>query len=982
MQSRLMNWALISFLGLGFVGITGAESAIAQESISNGNTEADSLLQQGNDAIAVGDYEKAVKFLEKAISLYKATNDLKGEGIALYLLAPLYIRNSEKAIPLFERALFIFQTLGDREKEVLVLSNFSAVYDEKDDDKKSIILNEKALPIARKINDKKLLVLVLNNLSNSYFKVKRYNETIKLALEMLPIYREIQDDYRVIRTLLRLSESYSAISEYNESIVHLKGVISINNKNKDTDNEVRTYVKIGKIYQKLSNIDSVLTYYNKGLEIARKNNSKTEPVVLYEIGLAFFRIKNNERAAEYFEKVIQHRASIESSASFSLSENKEAYIEALGMLGSMYAELGAYEKALPYLEKSTKLVSLTGIDDENFHKIFPMRLSNYIDLSEVLTRLNRFDDSIKTIKQELFTVKIYKSSYYEASLLLKLGNLFYFKKDFKNSRNEYLESLKLSQQNKFLNLESAALSGLGLVSASEGKLEKSVDFFKRSISIDEKVKNYSGLGLNLNNLGDALIQQGKLSEAEIYLQKSVDIFRSLLDNLSDTQRVLRCDTCEQSKPFQQLQIAQVYQGKFEMGLQTSEEGRARAFHKILIDNLLKNRDQSQIGELKSEKLSISQIQNISKQQKATLIQYSIILDRELYIYITQTNGQVSFRKVDLTRLKQPIKELVNAGRDAIGTRGRGDFVANIPENILQEAQAKRDAQRDRNLRELHQILIEPIADLLPKTDTENVVFMPQGELFLVPFPALLDANNQPLITKHTILTAPSIQTLDLTHKTAQARPKGDRPTLVVGNPTMPSISTVIGDKPIQLSDLPGAETEANTIATQLNTKAVTGANAKKDTVVKQMQTAGIIHLATHGLLDSFKGDTPGAIALAPNGTGDRNDGLLTSGEIFDLKLTADLVVLSACDTGRGDITGDGVIGLSRSLFVAGVPSVIVSLWKVPDESTSFLMTEFYKNWKQRNLNKAQALRQAMLTTRSKYPRPIDWAAFTLIGEAD
>ena len=390
---------------------------------------------------------------------------------------------------------------------------------------------------------------------------------------------------------------------------------------------------------------------------------------------------------------------------------------------------------------------------------------------------------------------------------------------------------------------------------------------------------------------------------------------------------------------------------------------------------------SQTSEVKPEKLSISQIQNVAKTQNATLVQYSIVSKEELYIYITQPNGQVSFRKVDLTKLKQPIRELVNTGRETIGTRGRGDFVANIPASILQETQAKRDADRDRNLRELHQLLIEPIADLLPKTETENIVFMPQGEPFLVPFPALLDASNQPLITKHTILTAPSIQTLDITHKAAQARPKGDRPSLVVGNPTMPSISTVIGDKPQQLDNLPGAETEANTIATQLNTKAITGANAKKDTIVKQMQTAGIIHLATHGLLDSFKGDTPGAIALAPNGTNERNDGLLTSGEIFDLKLTADLVVLSACDTGRGDITGDGVIGLSRSLFVAGVPSVIVSLWKVPDESTAFLMTEFYTNWKQRNLTKAQALRQAMLTTRAKYPRPIDWAAFTLIGEA-
>ena len=101
-----------------------------------------------------------------------------------------------------------------------------------------------------------------------------------------------------------------------------------------------------------------------------------------------------------------------------------------------------------------------------------------------------------------------------------------------------------------------------------------------------------------------------------------------------------------------------------------------------------------------------------------------------------------------------------------------------------------------------------------------------------------------------------------------------------------------------------------------------------------------------------------------------------------MKLQAELVVLSACDTGRGKITGDGVIGLSRSLITAGVPSVLVSLWQVPDASTSFLMQEFYNNLQQGKLNKAQALRQAMLETRRQYPEPLSWAAFTLIGEAE
>ncbi len=189
----------------------------------------------------------------------------------------------------------------------------------------------------------------------------------------------------------------------------------------------------------------------------------------------------------------------------------------------------------------------------------------------------------------------------------------------------------------------------------------------------------------------------------------------------------------------------------------------------------------------------------------------------------------------------------------------------------------------------------------------------------------------------------------------------------------------IGETPQQLDKLPGAEAEAKAIAPLLNTKAIIGNFATKTSIVQKMPTARIIHLATHGLLDDFKGlGVPGAIALAPS---EDDNGLLTASEILDMKLNADLVVLSACDTGVGKITGDGVIGLSRSLISAGVPSVIVSLWSVPDAPTGYLMTQFYQNL-QKNPDKAQALRQAMLKTMKDHPEPRNWAAFTLIGEAD
>ncbi|MEO8894011.1 MAG: CHAT domain-containing protein, partial [Coleofasciculaceae cyanobacterium] len=131
---------------------------------------------------------------------------------------------------------------------------------------------------------------------------------------------------------------------------------------------------------------------------------------------------------------------------------------------------------------------------------------------------------------------------------------------------------------------------------------------------------------------------------------------------------------------------------------------------------------------------------------------------------------------------------------------------------------------------------------------------------------------------------------------------------------------------------------------------------------------------------------PGAIALAPDSTPTGNpsveeNGLLTSDEIVDLKLNARLVVLSACNTGRGRVTGDGVVGLSRALIAAQVPSMVVSLWSVPDQPTSLLMTEFYRNI-QRQPDQAQALRQAMLTTMKQHPTPFDWSAFLLIGEAN
>ena len=145
-----------------------------------------------------------------------------------------------------------------------------------------------------------------------------------------------------------------------------------------------------------------------------------------------------------------------------------------------------------------------------------------------------------------------------------------------------------------------------------------------------------------------------------------------------------------------------------------------------------------------------------------------------------------------------------------------------------------------------------------------------------------------------------------------------------------------------------------------------------------MKLARVIHLASHGLLEAdndYKQAYLSAIALAPD---QKHNGFLTVAEIMKMKLDADIAVLSACDSGRGRVTGEGVVGLSRAYLSAGVPTVVVSLWPVSDQATAVLMVEFYKAL-QAGETKAAALRKATLKNRERFHEPRLWAPFTIYG---
>jgi CHAT domain-containing protein/tetratricopeptide (TPR) repeat protein len=657
-----------------------------------------------------------------------------------------------------------------------------------------------------------------------------------------------------------------------------------------------------------------------------------------------------------------------------------------------------------------------------------LNLANvYISLSE-FGEEKADQDAVKLLKKSLkIRQQLGDDLEGEALTLFNLGALYIRMGQWDNSIKYFAETIKLAKTIKDISLEGNALARMGLAYHYKGDAKTAINCLNQGIKLLEKTSDIQLLMVAVNNLGLAQFESGKLAEATTTLYKALDIWekwREIITNNDQTKIIF--GEIQLSPIHRLLQRVLIAQNKFVAALEISEQSRGRALFE-----LLNNNNYSSIA-------NIQTLRNIAKNQKATLVEYAIAYEEyrekgliksrnsELYIWVISPNGNIEFRSVNLRAKNIKIAQLIPQMRKDIGVRGnQGKF----PYKVGDKVRLKKDFNDNGTLKKigtsepwiivsvnektgfievkkphwsnpkdtktvaieevkiggdistylqtLHQILIDPIADLLPKDAQEKVIFIPQGQLLSVPFPALKDANNQYLIDKHTILTAPSILILDSTHKLSQKPANKVEKILIVGNPS---------PMPEKWTPLKYAETEARKLADFFQTQAILGNKATESNIIKQLPQAKIIHLATHGTFADQNG-LDSYIVLGMNDPKNPDeDGKLTAAEIFNYfqnnnKLSAELAVLSACETGRGEITGDGVIGLSRSLISAVVPSVIVSLWKVDDQITSDLMLEFYQQWKITG-NKAIGLRNAMLKIKKQNSNPYYWAAFTLIGEAE
>jgi CHAT domain-containing protein/Flp pilus assembly protein TadD len=839
----------------------------------------------------------------------------------------------EAALQSFQQALKIYREIKNSQGEKWALGNLGLAYHSLGNYAKAIEYQQQSLALARQIQDRKGEGQALTNLGLAYYNLGDYAKAIEYHQQSLAIAREIQDRTIEKSVLSNLGIAYDALGNYPKAIEYYQQSLEIAKAIGDRKGEGGTLANLGVTYHWLGEYAKAIEYHQQHLAIARElQDRKGEGIALGNLGIVYNSLGDYTKAIKYYQQDLAIARQI---------QNRKGERIALGNLGNAYRSLGDNAKAIEYYQQSLAIA--------------------------------------KTIQDRKG----------ERTALGNLGNAYRSLRDNAKAIEYYQQSLAIAKAIGDRKGEGIVLRNLGIVSYLLGNYTKAIEYSQQSLAIAKAMGDRPGEGSTLNDLGFILYKQGNLALAEKTLIDGIKVRESLRTRLDDTNKISIFET--QSNTYNTLQKVLIAQNKTDAALEIAERGRARAFVDLLARRLSSNpTEQPSITPP-----TIEQIKQIAKAQNSTLVQYSIIYEdfkvkdklqykeSELYIWVIKPTGEVTFRRSDLKPLWQQqnitLEDLVYSSRDSIGVRDL-PIVGVVPRPGVEKRQ---EVSLTQQLQQLHQLLIEPIADLLPTDPSDRVIFIPQEELFLAPFPAFKDKQGKYLIEKHTILTVPSIQVLDLTRKQRERvgaqdlAPLQTNNALVVGNPTMPSVRSAFDQPPQQLSSLPGAEQEAQAIAPLLNTKPLIGKDATKSAIEQLMPKARIIHLATHGILDDERG-IGSAIALAPSG---KDDGLLKAEQILDMKLNAELVVLSACNTGRGRITGDGVIGLSRSLISAGVPSVLVSLWSVPDAPTAFLMTEFYRNLQQ-NPNKAQALRQAMFTTMKQHPNPKDWAAFTLIGEAE
>jgi len=931
-------------------------------------------------------YKEALKYHEQALANHRKINDRKGEGGDLTNIGIVYdlLGHHKKALEHFNLALLIDQEIDDIVKKGKDIGNIALVYLQLCRYEKALEYFKVALRIHRTARNRRAEASSLNNIGNTYNKLGQYENGLKYYRDALAINRELYDQRSEAGSLHNIGAAYHSLGLYEEALEHFNQSMAIHKMIRDRRGEGGNLTYIGLTYSRLGQYEKALENYKQALKIDREiDNLSGEGGNLNNIGLTYDSLAQHEKAIEYYKQALMIHRKI---------NQREGEIACLSNIGLWFWSFSKYKKALEYLKQSLTIgkeignqksegstlfnigVVYTSLEQydkayqaysESFDICFKIGAPEPLwrvqrGLGELKSKLGKYDKAIIHYEQSLDIIQSMRSDLSE-----------------KGSKISFMRS-KLHVYDELIEL----LQKLHKDHPSKGYDQKSLEIFEKKqgrIFLEEMGKSgarrFAGLPDDMRN------QEDKIENGIINARSSLSEEYSKPEKQQNKDRIKNLNA--------RLTILREQQEKLKQKLKVSHPD----YYAI------KYPEPATLAELQKQLLKSDE----------TILVYGV-MEKKTCLWVI-SKKQFGFYPIEIG--EEALGETVNEFR-----KGPDSVREAIEKSVSEVRSTVRKNMREtrKSGRNLYNLLIPEEARKALSKD-QPLYIVPTGPLYALPFEALVTSDNHYLIEDYPIAYLSSASLLKtLREADARRKEQAKHPLLAFAHPvydyeeTTPDPVSSRTETSFSLADmrtraylnimgenfkeLPETEGEVREIKTVLEApedslqlrKAASRSSVFQFHESKRLDDYRFIIFSCHGILPGeISYVTQPSLVLSLPDPVTQEEEYLTMADVFGLKLNADLVSLSACNSGRGKtIKGEGVIGLTRTFMYAGTPAVSVTLWSVASGSSKILNIGLYKNLKA-GKHRAEALREIKLRMiqghkGGLFRHPFFWAPMVIFGD--
>lgn len=897
----------------------------------------------------------------------------------------LYLEGSQReAIGAWREALGAFRTLDERREEARALYAMTVLSRLVNEPREALEIGKEALPLWQSLGDLLWEAATWNEVGLDLWTLGETAEARASFERARALQRQTGDLYGQAASLSNLCLMDLAQGELRSGLACYEAALPLLEAVRAEALTGAALTNVGRVQDLLGEPDQALERYRQALARMRATgNREGEARTLSNLGVLSLETGDVQEALAHSGQAL---------AIFRELEDRRWQARVLGNLGALYHGLGEPRRALAHYEEALRLWRETG-DRAG-------EAATLGNLGLVHALLGEPKRALEVHSQALEIWRGAGDRRGEGTALGNLGNAQLALGEPRAALASFDAAAERLHAAGDLAGEAEALAGRGRALLALGDPEKSLTPLTRALELTRSARAPASEAQVLSSLARAERLLGRGAAARQRSAEVLDVIEKLRTRIGNPDLLasfsaLAHDAYELHRDLlMEAHRAAPGEGWDRTALETAERARARTLVELLTEARVEIRQGVDTGLLDrraalERRLSAKARRALAEDQEALLRDLDLV-DAEIR---EQSPGYAAL--VQPRPLTVPeIQALLDPGTLLLSySLGAGkswlwavtaDSVETfeLPARAVLEDAARRLHQKlstfdvedrgeeAREAADLSHLLLGPVADRLAG---KRLAIVADGALHYLPFGAL------PLLTEHEIVYLPSASALAVQRRTLAGRPPAPRRLFVLADPAFAP-----GDS---FERLPASREEAEALAAAApagESLVVLGTAAARPAVLgDRLRGFRIVHFATHGVLDTENPALSGLALSTVDERGEPREGFLHLRDVYNLRLDADLVVLSGCRTALGrEVRGEGLIGLTRGFQYAGAARVVASLWRVEDRATAALMSLFYRAMWDDGLAPAAALRQAQLRLRSerRFRDPYFWAGFVLEGD--